>query len=109
MSYRLCFFYWNAHQFTNLNLFSGNECGKQLRNAYSKLEADLSNSRKRLAELIEQRDNLKKGREESVSILSFEQWWLRLLMLLVNDLNLGPLPFPFLYFLLNQLRSLSLL
>ncbi|KAJ0971408.1 hypothetical protein J5N97_019367 [Dioscorea zingiberensis] len=39
--------------------------GNQLRNAYSKLESDLASSRKRYAELKEQRDNLKKGREES--------------------------------------------
>ncbi|KAJ6812850.1 meiotic nuclear division protein 1-like protein [Iris pallida] len=39
--------------------------GNQLRSAYNKLDADLSSSRKRFSELIEQRDNLKKGREES--------------------------------------------
>ncbi|XP_039118985.1 meiotic nuclear division protein 1 homolog [Dioscorea cayenensis subsp. rotundata] len=39
--------------------------GNQLRNAYSKLESDLKSSRKRFAELTEQRENLKKGREES--------------------------------------------
>ncbi|XP_077210759.1 mnd1 family protein isoform X2 [Tasmannia lanceolata] len=39
--------------------------GNQLRNAYCKLESDLVSSKKRLAELVEQRDNLKKGREES--------------------------------------------
>nr|XP_029121031.1 meiotic nuclear division protein 1 homolog isoform X2 [Elaeis guineensis] len=39
--------------------------GNQLRNTYSKLESDLSSCRKRFAELVEQRDNLKKGREES--------------------------------------------
>lgn len=39
--------------------------GNQLRSAYSKLEADLLNSQKRFDELLEQRDNLKKGREES--------------------------------------------
>ncbi|CAL9109462.1 unnamed protein product [Musa textilis] len=39
--------------------------GNQLRNTRSKLDSDLSSSRKRFAELIEQRDNLKKGREES--------------------------------------------
>ncbi|XP_065021853.1 meiotic nuclear division protein 1 homolog isoform X2 [Musa acuminata AAA Group] len=39
--------------------------GNQLRNTRSKLESDLSSSRNRFAELIEQRDNLKKGREES--------------------------------------------
>lgn len=55
-------------------LFSGNECHKQLRSAHSKLEADLSNSRKRFAELIEQRDSLKKGREESVSLLLFDKY-----------------------------------
>lgn len=39
--------------------------GNQLSSAYSKLEADLSDSRRHFDELIEQRDNLKKGREES--------------------------------------------
>ncbi|KAL5728933.1 Meiotic nuclear division protein 1 [Ranunculus cassubicifolius] len=39
--------------------------GNQLRNVYGKLESDLESSKKRHAELIEQRDNLKKGREES--------------------------------------------
>ncbi|KAM0932557.1 putative meiotic nuclear division protein [Dioscorea sansibarensis] len=39
--------------------------GNQLRNAYSKLESDLKSGRKRFAELTEQRENLKKGREES--------------------------------------------
>ncbi|XP_020103586.1 meiotic nuclear division protein 1 homolog isoform X1 [Ananas comosus] len=39
--------------------------GNQLRSARNKLESDLSSSRKRFKELIEQRDNLKKGREES--------------------------------------------
>ncbi|KAF5208415.1 Meiotic nuclear division protein 1-like protein [Thalictrum thalictroides] len=39
--------------------------GNQLRNVYGKLESDLESSKKRLAELIEQRDGLKKGREDS--------------------------------------------
>ncbi|KAK9102248.1 hypothetical protein Sjap_019502 [Stephania japonica] len=39
--------------------------GNQLRNAYHKLEADLKSNKKRLSELNAQRDNLKKGREES--------------------------------------------
>nr|CAD1818757.1 unnamed protein product [Ananas comosus var. bracteatus] len=39
--------------------------GTSLRSARNKLESDLSSSRKRFKELIEQRDNLKKGREES--------------------------------------------
>nr|CAD1839284.1 unnamed protein product [Ananas comosus var. bracteatus] len=39
--------------------------GNQLRSVRNKLESDLSSSRKRFKELIEQRDNLKKGREES--------------------------------------------
>ncbi|WOK97924.1 meiotic nuclear division protein [Canna indica] len=39
--------------------------GNQLRNTRSKLESDIASCRKRFAELIEQRDNLKKGREES--------------------------------------------
>ncbi|XP_058067588.1 meiotic nuclear division protein 1 homolog isoform X2 [Magnolia sinica] len=39
--------------------------GNQLRNAHCKLESDLASSKKRLAELLEQRDSLKKGREES--------------------------------------------
>ncbi|XP_066394047.1 meiotic nuclear division protein 1 homolog [Miscanthus floridulus] len=39
--------------------------GNQLRNTYNKLESDLSNSRKRYMELVEHRDNLKRGREDS--------------------------------------------
>ncbi|PKA51299.1 Meiotic nuclear division protein 1 like [Apostasia shenzhenica] len=39
--------------------------GNQLRNARSKLETDLSSGGKRLAELAEQRESLKRGREES--------------------------------------------
>ncbi|KQJ89674.1 hypothetical protein BRADI_4g27110v3 [Brachypodium distachyon] len=39
--------------------------GNQLRTTYSKLESDLSNSKKRYMELVEQRDNLKRGREDS--------------------------------------------
>ena len=40
---------------------------KQLKSTYKKLESDLANSRMKLKELVEQRDNLKRGREESVS------------------------------------------
>ncbi|XXG64306.1 hypothetical protein AAC387_Pa05g2293 [Persea americana] len=39
--------------------------GNQLRNSHSKLESDLASSKKNLGELVEQRDNLKKGREDS--------------------------------------------
>ncbi|KAF8650193.1 hypothetical protein HU200_064048 [Digitaria exilis] len=39
--------------------------GNQLRNTYNKLESDLSNSKSRYIELVEQRDNLKRGREDS--------------------------------------------
>ncbi|ERN15226.1 hypothetical protein AMTRI_Chr05g58540 [Amborella trichopoda] len=39
--------------------------GNQLRNAYSKLESDIASSKKRFDELVQQRDSLKKGREES--------------------------------------------
>ncbi|MCL7051311.1 hypothetical protein MKW94_011246, partial [Papaver nudicaule] len=39
--------------------------GNQLRNVSNKLGSDLKSSKKRLAELIEQRDGLKKGREDS--------------------------------------------
>jgi len=39
--------------------------GNQLRNTYNKLESDLSNSKKRYLELVEHRDNLKRGREDS--------------------------------------------
>ncbi|KAI3862045.1 hypothetical protein MKX03_011788 [Papaver bracteatum] len=39
--------------------------GNQLRNASNKLESDIKSSKKRLAELIEQRDAFKKGREAS--------------------------------------------
>ncbi|KAL6974504.1 Meiotic nuclear division protein 1 [Sarracenia purpurea var. burkii] len=42
--------------------------GNQLRNVYRKLEADLQSSEKRFAELVEQREALKKGREDSVGI-----------------------------------------
>lgn len=41
---------------------------EQLRNVYRKLESDLQSSKKRLMELVNQNDALKKGREESVSI-----------------------------------------
>uniref|UniRef100_A0ACD5XK59 Uncharacterized protein n=1 Tax=Avena sativa TaxID=4498 RepID=A0ACD5XK59_AVESA len=39
--------------------------GNQLRTTYSKLESDLSNSKRRYMELVEQRDDLKRGREDS--------------------------------------------
>lgn len=39
----------------------------QLRNVYHKLESDLQSSKKRLVELVDQCDALKRGREESVS------------------------------------------
>lgn len=39
--------------------------GNQLRNVYRKLESDLQGSKKRMAELVEQCDALKKGREDS--------------------------------------------
>ncbi|KAB5514218.1 hypothetical protein DKX38_028124 [Salix brachista] len=39
--------------------------GNQLRSVYSKLDSDLQSSKKRHAELIDQCDELKKGREES--------------------------------------------
>ncbi|MCL7046786.1 hypothetical protein MKW94_024849 [Papaver nudicaule] len=39
--------------------------GNQLRNVSNKLGSNLKSSKKRLAELIEQRDGLKKGREDS--------------------------------------------
>jgi hypothetical protein len=39
----------------------------QLRSVRHKLESDLQSSKKRLAELVDQRDALKMGREESVS------------------------------------------
>lgn len=39
--------------------------GNQLRTVFRKLESDLQSSKKRYAELIEQCDSLKKGREES--------------------------------------------
>lgn len=40
----------------------------QLRNVHRKLESDLQSRKKRHAELVDQCDALKKGREESVSI-----------------------------------------
>ncbi|XP_020581911.1 meiotic nuclear division protein 1 homolog [Phalaenopsis equestris] len=42
--------------------------GNQLRNAHNKLESDLLNCTKQLAELDEKRVSLKRGREESVSL-----------------------------------------
>lgn len=39
----------------------------QLRNVYRKLESDVQSSKRRLAELADQCNALKKGREESVS------------------------------------------
>ncbi|KAF3325922.1 meiotic nuclear division protein 1 [Carex littledalei] len=39
--------------------------GNQLSNTYKKLESDLKSSKKRHAELAEQRESLKRGREES--------------------------------------------
>nr|TKW32414.1 hypothetical protein SEVIR_2G167500v2 [Setaria viridis]TKW32415.1 hypothetical protein SEVIR_2G167500v2 [Setaria viridis] len=39
--------------------------GNQLRSTYNKLESDLSSSKKRYMELVEQRDNLRRGREDS--------------------------------------------
>ncbi|KAK4601783.1 hypothetical protein RGQ29_011061 [Quercus rubra] len=39
--------------------------GNQLRNVYHKLESDLQSSKKRLVELVDQCDALKRGREES--------------------------------------------
>lgn len=41
----------------------------QLRNVHQKLEADLISSKERLRELLEKKDELMKGREESVSVL----------------------------------------
>lgn len=41
---------------------------EQLRNVYRKLETDLQSSKKRLAQLVDQCDALKKGREASVSV-----------------------------------------
>lgn len=41
----------------------------QLRSIRQKLESDLQGSNKKLVELVDQCDALKKGREESVSIL----------------------------------------
>lgn len=43
---------------------------EQLRSVRQKLESDLQGSNKRLAELVDQCEALKKGREESVSIFS---------------------------------------
>ncbi|XP_050218622.1 meiotic nuclear division protein 1 homolog isoform X2 [Mercurialis annua] len=39
--------------------------GNQMRNVYRKLESDLQSSKKRYAELVEQCEEMKKGREES--------------------------------------------
>lgn len=41
----------------------------QLRNVYRKLESDVQSGKRRFQELVEQCDSLKKGREESVSVL----------------------------------------
>ncbi|XP_057466741.1 meiotic nuclear division protein 1 homolog [Actinidia eriantha] len=51
---------------TSVYFWSFPSCaGNQLRNVYHKLEGDLQGRKKRLAELVEQCDALKKGREES--------------------------------------------
>ncbi|CAN6880233.1 unnamed protein product [Brassica oleracea] len=47
--------------------------GNQLRSVRQKLESDLQGSNKKLAELVDQCDALKKGREESVSISCVEE------------------------------------
>ncbi|XP_019192045.1 PREDICTED: meiotic nuclear division protein 1 homolog isoform X2 [Ipomoea nil] len=47
------------------DLVSKDKIGTSLRNVYKKLEADLQSSKKRHVELVEQCQNLKKGREES--------------------------------------------
>ncbi|GFS36217.1 Mnd1 family protein [Actinidia rufa] len=47
------------------DLVSKDKIGTSLRNVYHRLEGDLQSRKKRLAELVEQCDALKKGREES--------------------------------------------
>ncbi|CAK9136282.1 unnamed protein product [Ilex paraguariensis] len=47
------------------DLVSKDKIGTSLRNVYRKLESELQSSKKRLVELVEQSDALKKGREES--------------------------------------------
>jgi hypothetical protein len=53
----------------NVDVTSSNHADivDQLRNVYCKLESDLQSSKKGLSELADQCDELKKGREESVS------------------------------------------
>lgn len=56
-----------------------NQC-TQLRNVSRKLDSDLQSNKRRLAELVDQCNALKKGREESVRsiVSSFMVTWLEL-------------------------------
>ncbi|KAI6681922.1 hypothetical protein NL676_035803 [Syzygium grande] len=49
------------------DLVSKDKIGTSLRNVYRKLESDVQSSKRRLTELADQCNALKKGREESVS------------------------------------------
>lgn len=62
-----------------------------MRNVYQKLESDLQSSKKRFAELVDQCDALKKGREESVSMPSFNSCGNLIRILLNNDKLLNTL------------------
>ncbi|XP_026405517.1 meiotic nuclear division protein 1 homolog isoform X2 [Papaver somniferum] len=58
--------FYDSQDFYLIYFWSLPSCaGNQLRNVSNKLGSDLKSSKKRLAELIVQRDNLKKGREDS--------------------------------------------
>ncbi|XP_049932584.1 meiotic nuclear division protein 1 homolog isoform X2 [Nymphaea colorata] len=58
--------FYESHDFFLVYFWSLPSCaGNQLRNTHYKLEADIKASKKRLAELVELRENLKKGREDS--------------------------------------------
>ena len=53
---------------------------------HRKLESDLQSGKKQLAELVDQCDNLKKGREESVKYISSISLWFKLnFMSLITD------------------------
>ncbi|CAK9133880.1 unnamed protein product [Ilex paraguariensis] len=58
-----------CYYFMLVNVFLGSiMAGTSLRNVYRKLESDLQSSKKRLVELVQEFDGLKKGREESEAL-----------------------------------------
>lgn len=60
-------FVYNIRDTTSIFAFS--LIHMQLRNVHQKLEGDLISSKERLRELLEKKDELMKGREESVCVL----------------------------------------